>query len=476
MRKFFIALLVITFLCQSAIAGNYFKYKADIFDKHVGTGTLHHTNGLNKGLTFYSDYDDLVLTTDYASGDPTTTFTSSRDATHPATYFNSSGVMQKTIIANVGRFNYGYYDATGYNTFTNPGLLVEGATTNYVTYGIFSADGGGGVSSGWTSDEDDTNAPTTTLVDVSSTFNVGTTVNAQRTQMTFSDGSYYQLYQLTGAGTFVQNDTVTVSGWIKGATSGLTVHLSYIEKDVGGVSGTSHTGADIAGSISSTEWRFFSYSTPAVDADCNKITARYTISAVDNADTMDLQIACFQVEKLPFASSFVPTTTAALTRNIEVLSYKTASNRTANQESCVVKLAPVQTWANDSIEKSVSRSLTKDRMFTKSATGTVFLFRPNNDDSAACLVTGSTTPQANTEYTAGYACQHIAPYAELYVNGISESTDVADDYTNPAWGATFSVGVNPAGSGTSLFGTIFEIGFWDRVLSVEEMKALHNLN
>ena len=42
------------------------------------------------------------------------------------------------------------------------------------------------------------------------------------------------------------------------------------------------------------------------------------------------------IEKSPFATSAIPTTVAALTRNKEVLNYTTSGNRTAATESMVV--------------------------------------------------------------------------------------------------------------------------------------------
>ena len=100
--------------------------------------------------TFLADYGDESLDADYSRGSPTATFSASRDATHPATYFDSSGVMQKTETSNVGRFNYGYYDTSGYHAFTTSGVLIEEACMNYLKTTIFDADGNAdGIADNW---------------------------------------------------------------------------------------------------------------------------------------------------------------------------------------------------------------------------------------------------------------------------------------------------------------------------------------
>ena len=88
-------------------------------------------------LLFYANYADGDLTADFALGSPTATFTASRDATHPATYFDANGVMQVTTTSNVGRFNSGFYDTSGFNLFTQAGVMIEGASTTFLTDSMF---------------------------------------------------------------------------------------------------------------------------------------------------------------------------------------------------------------------------------------------------------------------------------------------------------------------------------------------------
>ena len=76
--------------------------------------------------------------------------------------------------------------------------------------------------------------------------------------------------------------------------------------------------------------------------------------------------------------------------------------------------------------------------------------------------------------TLGYAIQHSSPYIAGYFNGVADGTnETSDDFIDPAWGTYFYVGVDGVGAG-QLYGTIFSIAFFDRVLDSDEMLWAHN--
>ena len=89
-----------------------------------------------------------------------------RSATNPATYFDTSGIMQLETRSNVPRYNKGYYDATGWHTSAS--MLVEGASTNYAKNSYFAnapVDGfEDGTSAGW---EIETHQNSTAAIDAS---------------------------------------------------------------------------------------------------------------------------------------------------------------------------------------------------------------------------------------------------------------------------------------------------------------------
>jgi len=435
------------------------------------------------GLTFYKDYRNTDFNADYSIGNRSATFAASRGSSNPATYFDSSGVMQKTETSNAGRFNYGYYDTSGWTAFSNRGLMIEGASTNYLKQSLFAADGNSdGIADSWASDTSVAGSVTWSLVDASSDFNVGTTVNAQRWQYTGEAGDdgtkkANLKYADTAAGSFVQNDVATISFWIKGSLSGSTFDVNVTEADVGEVVGTSHNDTDILTLTDS--WVKYTYSFVCVDADCDRLRAFLQATDIGNGDTVDVYIACPQIEKQPFATSFIPTTTAALTRNAETLKYEISGNRTAATESCVVKVAPeYKDTPGGSTFCRVTDTDTKRRMVSFKGNNNDVAVEPNATDNVTCNV-GNLVNEAwvaNKEMTLGYNMQSgTSPYVAGFYNGVADGgNETSDDFTANAWGTYFWVGSNASGQ-TQLFGTIFSIAFWDRVLDGGEHTTVHNL-
>jgi len=439
------------------------------------------------GVTFAAIYD-ADLDADISTGSPTATFAASRDATHPATYFNSSGVMQKTETSNVGRFNHGYYDTTGWHAFSNgAGVQIEGASTNYIKQSIFAADGNSdGVADNWAkADAVNVNGtPTTTLVDVSSTFNIGSTVNSQRLQYTgvAGDDATTDISMnavATADGSFVQGENVTMSGFFKGSVADGLIKIEILERNAaGGFLNAFTLSSDFSSSISTTEWRYFTLSRTTTHADCSRIIAKVWMEEIADGESGDIQFTGVQVEKQPFATSFIPTTTAALTRNAETLKYVTLGNRTAAVESMVVKLAPE--YANGVVgSKYIIASDTKNRIvvFTSVAPNNDVKIFPNNTNSwesyVGDLIDSSWT--ANSEMTIGCNVQSgTSPYITGFYNGVADGTnETTDDFTANAWGTYMWLGSDKDGA-NQLNGTIQSIAFFDRVLTAAEMLSLHD--
>ena len=451
-------------------------------EKQMGEiGSFSSFNIVNKypsNLLFWKIYDnESGLDADISLGSKTATFAASRDATHPATFIDSVGVVQVTTTSNVGRFNSGYYNATGFHKFEKTGILIEVASTNYLKQSIFSA--GATIGTNWNDSHTTATQVTYSLVDVKSTFNVGATVQSQRVVYTGVGADVTAFSHLfsdaTAAASFAQGDIVIISAWIKGSTDS-QFRLRYNEYDNVDTIGTSHVGSDIAGSISSTEWRRFTFSAVTVDADIDHVKAFVDIFNIDDGEEIDLQFANIQIEKLPFASSFIPTTTAALTRNKETLKYETSGNRSAAVESCVAKVAPGYV-NNLTPNHFIADTDTKRRTFWQVGTTNDFRVDVNASDSAASQVNDIINDSwtANTEMTLGYNIQHSSPYIAGFFQGVADGTnETADDFTDPAWGTFFTVG--SSGTSSQFDGTIFSIAFFDRVLTAAEMQYLHDLN
>ena len=423
------------------------------------------------GATFVKQYDlnQGSLNADESIGSPTATFTASRGASNPATYIDSSGVIQLNTTSNTPRWTQGFYAQNGVYT-AGRGLMIEGARSNLLKYGIFSLDAGSGVSTGWFYADDVTNTPTFTLIEEQFT-NISNS-KAQRWQHTLADGTYVNFINDTPAvASVVQDDVVTFSVWIKGTLSGSAFKMTIRERNAGGDYGSQHYGDDISASISATEWKRFTTTQTMVDADCSRV-ALYLRAEHSGSGSIDLQIAGAQVEQAPYASSFIPTTSAALTRNAEVLKYVISGNRTAAEESAFIKITPFFETASTDGFPLLTSTETKDRKIFLHTSGQ-YLY-PNQTDSVDSFAKDTDDWNKNTSHVISGVMKHSSPYAEIYRDGISSNQDTVDDYTNPVWGTYFSLMCGSAG-GSNVNGIIESVAFFNKAMSAAEVSRVTNI-
>ncbi len=426
--------------------------------------------GLFKGPTFLKDFtNSSSVDSGFAIGTGTGTFTRSAC---DCTYVDASGVVQLVEDANIPRFSGGYYDTTGF--VAQPGLLIEGASTNSLVNSYMAADTDG-LATGWSNPNDDTNDPTTTVVDATDLINISG-ARSQRIQMTFSDATWYVFTSAwTAVGSYAQDDYVTGSFWAKGSVDGVNLRIYIKEADATPESGTSHQSAGFETSLSTTEWKKFSFSTQLVDADCSRIGIGFDVINISAADSFDVYITGCQAETLPFASSYIPTTDAAVTRNAEKLTYVISDNRTASTESCVVKVAPE--YANNIllVDAIIHDTDTKQRLMNFESAANDIYIKPNNTDDAGVGVFDMPNDSwtANTLFVLGYSMIYAGnPNVSAYLNGAADGTVSNDNYTPNVWGTNFYIGSKNDGS-LSLYGTIQEIAFFPDIKSATEHAALY---
>lgn len=170
-----------------------------------------------------------------------------------------------------------------------------------------------------------------------------------------------------------------------------------------------------------------------------------------------------QLEKVAFATSYIPTTTASLTRGVEKLSYVLTNNRTADTETVFVKFTPFWNGA-DAGSYRLTSTLTKERIIFLDAATDVLAFRPNSNDSGTASISSSIVPVRYSPYVvAGVAYGTGADVnQEIYVAGASEGTNTTD-YLSPAWGGTFYMGCRQA-DGLELFGILHAVAFYSNAL------------
>ena len=428
-----------------------------------------------QGLTFYKDYSGSGLDADYSLGVQKCTFTASRSATNPATYIDSNGVIQLVTTSNIPRFDSGYYDSTGFNTVDINGIrirgrVVEGAGTNLIirTDGTAS---GSGLWTGWSSSDAGLNG-TSTKSQVAIPELTGIVgANAQRIQYTGVgadvDETAANMFSSTNSGvaTVVSGNVVTLSFYYKAANVGCNFHVDLVYKDN---TGTLISASSTSNLSNSSSWLKITV-TGTAPALTDRVNVKIIPTNIDNGDVLDFQFAMPQVEINPYATSFIPTTTAALTRNAEVGKYAILGNRTAAQETIVAKFVPFSNFANDGVARRILDTETSRLQFAKTTTGTVVRFDENGSRSA----TGTTTLLANTSYVVAGALQSTGnPNKQNYLNGVSEGTENTD--ISLTHGTYFFIGSDVA-SGTHLNGLIQSIAIFNRALSQSEITVVTNL-
>lgn len=165
----------------------------------------------------------------------------------------------------------------------------------------------------------------------------------------------------------------------------------------------------------------------------------------------------------------------ATTANADVLKYETSGNRTAATETIVVKFAP--SWnGNAAVDNWLTSTDTKARDFWVANVTDKAVWQPNASDSGGVSCDGTSTIVAGTTYVYIGIAQHASPYAQFFVNGgSSEDPYTGGDYTNPAWGNYFYIGVNSTGA-NQLNGIVKSVAFFNRVLSSDgEIATITNL-
>ena len=432
------------------------------------------------GMTFLALYDDGILNADRSGGSPTATYSASRGASNPATFINSSGVLQLTTTSDVGRFTEGFYDTSGFTAFSQKGLMIESASTNFLADTMFGrAIGADDWSSSWGTITDSA----TSIINISGAKerNIAFTFlgsegdfEASHTQTTAND-----TFDASGA-----NINITVSFWAKGTIAGITtgtgvtafIKVDGLQNDSTFEETPISIKLNAMTALSSTEFRRFTFSGTLSDVATDKVKV-YFIQLSDNnkpsaSENFDITITGVQIEQSPFATSFIPTTAAALTRNVELLKYVLSGNRTVATESCAAKIWVPFTAAITSSDAFISDTDDKKRVNKISSSQNNIRIVPNETDSGDSLAAG-TTVVANAETTIGWSVKSTGnPNAELYQDGVSDATD-NDDYTANAWGEFFYVG-RLAGGNFQLNGVVFSIVFFDRVLSTAEHQFLHD--
>jgi hypothetical protein len=301
------------------------------------------------------------------------------------------------------------------------------------------------------------------------------------------------LSQNTGTDTF-DASSANVKGYIsflaQGNLSGLTtgtsvnywVHIEAVDNsNVYQESVVQRTFANAStDGLSPTIWKRFTFPFTVADTDARKLRCRFIYeTAADGSRSQSgenfwLEVKDVQIEKGVVPTSFIPTTTAEVTRPAETLKYFNLGNSTKDKESIFISFTPRGTgFANDGVLRRLHGTDTKSRIIRGSLGGNVLDFYPNGTDSTSCMTTtsgASGTLNSLTKYAT--TMKHSSPYVSAYLNGLASGTpETADDFVNPAWGTYFFIGSQFNGT-ESFQGDISKVAKFSRALSASEVAAV----
>lgn len=421
------------------------------------------------GLIYCKDYQNAGdVLADYAAGSPIGVFTSARSATAPATYVDDKGVIQLVTTADKPRFKGGYYDETGFHA--QRGLMVEPSSTNLLT----RTDGtaySGGLWTGWTAAGGGVRVTSNKLIPELTSISGAT---SQR--VVYVSGSDIGLEgPLSGVGSVANGDVITVSLKLKiNALSGCSFRPSLQIYDSGSVYLSTYYGPNFTTVTSG--WIEHQFKSTITNATASRIKFKCYIQGLADGDVADVEIYAVQAEKRHDATSYIPTSTSALTRPAEVLKYATAGNRNASEETILIKFAPNSTFANDGVVRQLLASDTKSRALIKNTTDDTIRTYPNISDNGSATRLHLAGLMGNTSYVVAGVVKHSSPYVTAYTNGSSNGSYTAGDWTDPAWGTYFYIGSNQSGA-NQLSGIIQSVAIFGRGLSdAEEATATAIMN
>ncbi|MDD5387605.1 MAG: hypothetical protein PHQ22_10470 [Sulfuricurvum sp.] len=159
----------------------------------------------------------------------------------------------------------------------------------------------------------------------------------------------------------------------------------------------------------------------------------------------------------------------ATTANKDVLKYKIDRNRTAAQETIIIKFtldASDHALADHFIQDTDAK---QREMKLRSSSGGKIRIAPNLTDASTINAISTLAPSANTQYVIGAVFQTASPNVLLYWNDGVDTISTTNTWNGViAWGSFFYVGCRNAGD-QQLDATIASSAFFNRALSVNEI-------
>ncbi len=373
-------------------------------------------------VTFYKGKytGDIGVDAAYSVGSPAGTFTATRGASNPATNVDAGGLLSKNTTSDDPRFCGGYYDTSGFNSY--PGLMMEIESKNWLTYS-----------------EDMTHADWGDGANTTEAANSAVAPDGNTTADTIISGA--------AASTFLQDET-----WLSTANT-FSIWLKRKGAGTGDVSITCDGGTTpVVCSLSTTEWRRFT---------ATQTNANPSVGILFEDDTDEVYAWGAQLEKGKYATSYIPTTSAELTRNHESLTYPCANNILPNLGTVIIKaltFGPSDTGSKQHIRIS--------------ATGGYLIMRLLEDDiqynwGALESIAYQVTVNAFTSHVVGISYDRTTTIG--YYNGSNVVSDTTANLTSLP--ASMHIG-SAGGASEHLDGIIQAMIICNRALTANEVSSV----
>ena len=405
-----------------------------------------------------------VLNLDFANTgvlDPRITFTRATTAT----YYDYAGVL-RTAASGVPRFDYNP------TTLVPQGLLIEEARTNSIRNNTMQgavAGSPGTLPTNWAWSA--TTAGLTVEV-------VGTGVEGGVTYIDLkmsgtADGTAFTLgFEPSSIVTASSGQTWTLSAYsriVAGSLSNIVYNLSITEQN-GGTVLTSGALA-VTPTTAALNSQRFTFTRTLTNASTNNIRPRPRFDTTAGAVDLTLRIGLPQLELGAFATSVIPTTTTALTRNADVASmtgtnfssWFNASGGTVVTNFAFVGLKSVAGQRIISFDDGSSDNLL---IQVAQSNNTLATSITDAGSSQMAATTPATTFAANTAYKMGFA--YALNNSVAAINGTAGTVDTS--CTIPTGITTFRLAASSAASTANCWYS--RISFYPTRLTNAQLQAL----
>lgn len=417
-----------------------------------------------EGLIYYKNFknsqsgDANSLNADFSDGSQVLSLECSRTA-NPATYIDSAGKINVSNADNVGLVSKGYYDTTGFNSRT-VGLMNESEKTNYALNSYFSLGNSGSIPNSWGDGWSYNGTRILTLEDSSSIVNISG-ARWNRCQYIYHaldngwENFFCTLYSPNDS--IANGDTVTFS-FIYTLTGNFD---STAKVDVRFFDNSSNDLQDFTATLPKSSIPVkFSMTVTATNVNTKRIRVnpiQFAGIAPTAGTTIDIKITAVQIEKSSYPTSFIPTTTAAGTRNDTIITGTIANNRNAT-ETIFIKYSPEWAAASPAANNRLLSSDNDDRAIYFDYANDSFAFAPNLTDSSTAIVTSTYDPTINTPEVLTVLADSSSGLYSIYSNGVLK--DISYSFTAPVMGTNWYLGCDNAGN-SQLDGEIHSVSVFN---------------